>query len=131
MNAPLWLNASVVTDLRWFADWVERLDGVHVLGEEVWAPQDADLEVWSDASNYGVAFACADPSVGYFFQQEDSPVEAQSHTFFFEQLGVLCAILWAAQLGKRPCRLAIHSDSANTHAIFNSLRAYGRYNVLL
>jgi hypothetical protein len=131
MDAPIWLNASVIADLRWFADQVEKLNGVHILGEELWTTADADLEIWCDASNYGLGFTTTLPNVGYFFQREDDPTEAQSHIFFFEELCVLSAVLWAAQLCHPPKRLAIHSDSANTHAAFNSLRAYGRYNVLL
>ena len=49
MNTPIWLNASVVTDLRWFANWVEELNRVHILGEETWSVEDADLEIWCDA----------------------------------------------------------------------------------
>ena len=131
MNAPIWLNASVVTDLRWFANWVEELNGVHILGEETWSAEDADLEIWCDASNYGIGFASIAPNVAYFFQREDDTREAQSHIYFFEELCVLSAIQWAAQLPQRPQRLAIHTDSANTHAAFNSLRTYGRYNLLL
>jgi hypothetical protein len=131
MDAPIWLNASVVSDLRWFADWVERLNGVHILGEESWSARDADLEIWCDASNFGLGFASAQPNIGYFFQWEDDPLEAQSHTYFFEELCVLCAVLWATQLPHLPQRLAVHSDLANTYATFNSLHAYGRYNLLL
>jgi hypothetical protein len=131
MDAGIWLNAAVVADLRWFANWIERLDGVHVLGDEMWSVRDADMQIWCDASNYGLGFTAIWPNVGYFFQRDDNPKEAQAHTFFFEELCVLSAILWAALQPVPPRRLAVYTDSMNTQATFNSLRAYGRYNVLL
>ena len=99
----------MVADLQWLADWTERLQGVRILGDESWSAQDAELQIWCDASNFGPGFISAKPNIGYFFQREDDRSEAQSHPFFFEELCLVSAsaFLWAAQL-----RLAIHSDSA-------------------
>jgi hypothetical protein len=131
MNLGVWLNTAVVADLQWFGKWVKLLDGVHVLGDEVWGAQDADLQIWCDASNFGLGFSTTLPNIGYFFQREDDPKEAQAHTFFFEELCVLSAILWAAEQPNRPRRLVIYTDSMNTQATFNTLQAYGHYNILL
>ena len=121
MDAGIWLNTAVVADLQWFTSWVKYLDGIHVLGDEIWPAQDADMQIWCDTLNYGLGFASISPNARYFFQQDDDPKEAQVHTFFFEELCVLLVILWAATQLVPPHCLAIYTDLMNTQATFNSL----------
>ena len=56
MNAPVYLNKQVTSDLLWFVDQVERLDGVRMFDAEEWSAGKADFEVWGDASAIGLAF---------------------------------------------------------------------------
>ena len=52
MNALLYFNKKITADLLWFADQVEKLDGVHFLDVEVWLAPDAELEIWGDCQRF-------------------------------------------------------------------------------
>ncbi|KIM22103.1 hypothetical protein M408DRAFT_31617, partial [Serendipita vermifera MAFF 305830] len=51
--------------------------------------------------------------------------------FYLEALTVLASIFWVEQVKTRPKRLLIYTDSMNTVAMFNSMRADPGYNTIL
>jgi len=131
MSSPIWINRDVLTDLSWFADTVEKLNGVSMLGAEAWGAADADLNVWCDASDIGLGFYCPADSVAYAYERDDDPSIAQSLITFFESLCILSAIQWAADRQPIPNRLAIHTDSLNSVQYFNTFRARDKYGTLI
>jgi len=114
MSASIWINRSVLADLGWFADTVEKLSGVSVLGAETWGAADADLSVWCDASDIGLGFYCPADNIAYVYERDDDPSVAQTLITFFESLCVLSAIQWASAKRSAPKRLAVHTDSLNS-----------------
>lgn len=131
MSSLVWMNRDVSADLTWFADTIERLGGVSMLGAESWGAADADLNIWCDASNIGLGFYCPADNIGFVFKRDDDPSMAQSLITFFESLCVLSAIQWASLRQPPPKRLAIHTNSLNSVQFFNSFRARDKYAVLI
>ena len=130
MNAPVYLNKQVSTDLLWFVEQVERLDGVRMFDVEEWSAADADFEIWGDASASGLAFWSAKHRVTYI-ADPIVDIEGQFNIFFNEALTVLAALQWAASLSPPLRHLAIHTDSSTSFGIFNSLRALDLYNPII
>jgi hypothetical protein len=131
MGAAIWVNKKVIEDLNWFADYVERLNGVSVLAAEKWEAHDAELEIWCDASNVGLGFWVPEVNLGFIYTRGDDAATAQTKIFFHEALCVLSALEWVSQSRSGPMQLAIHTNSMNTYTIFNSLKAYDQYNIIL
>ena len=130
MNAPLYFNKSTSSDLLWFADQVEKLEGICFLDAEEWSPTDANLEIWGDASAVGLTFWTPTLRIGHI----TDPVmdnECNFNVFFNEALTILATLHWASTLNPIPCHLAIHMDSTMSFSIFNSLHALGLYNPIL
>jgi len=125
MSSPIWVNREVLADLSWFADTVEKLSGVSMLGAESWGAAEADLNIWCDASDSGLGFYCPVEAVAFVYERDDDPSTAQSFITFFESLCVLSAIQWASLRQPPPKRLAIHTDS------LNSFRARDKYTILI
>lgn len=131
MSLPMWVNKDVIMDLGWFADSVEKMKGVNILGSVHWAATDADEVLYGDASDIGMAFYSPSRHIAYVYERDDDPDKAQSLITFFESLAVMCGIQWAASLPSPPRRLAIFSDSLNAVQIFSSFRARGKYAVII
>ena len=131
MSASIWINRDVLADLGWFADMVEKLDGVSMLGAEAWSAADADLNVWCDASDIGLGFYCPIDNVAYVYERYDDPSVAQTLITFFESLCILSAIQWACSRQPTPKRLAVHTDSLNSVQFFNTFRARDKYGVII
>src|SRR5258708_14098899 len=130
MNAPVYLNKQVSSDLLWFADQVETLDGVRMFDVEEWSAQEGDFKIWGDASASGLAFWSPKHQVAHIADPIVN-TEGQFNIFFNEALTVLAALQWAASLSPPPKRLAIHTDSSTSFGIFNSLRALDLYNPII
>ena len=130
MNAPVYLNKQVSSDLLWFADQVETLDGVRMFDVEEWSAHEADFEIWGDASASGLAFWSPKHQVAHIADPIVN-TEGQFNIFFNEALTVLAALQWAASLSPPPKRLAIHTDSSTSFGIFNSLHALDLYNPII
>jgi len=131
MSSPVWINRDVLADLGWFADTVEKLSGVSILGAETWSAADADLNVWCDASDIGMGFYCPADSLAYVYERDDDPSTAQTLITFFESLCVLSAVQWASARQPIPKRLAVHTDSLNSVQFFNTFRARDKYGTLI
>lgn len=131
-RAGMYLNADVHRDLTWVADKVESLDGVHILRARTWSPEGADLTIYCDASLSGLGFWVPSHNAGYMTLPQHRPVAPVDDTIFWlESYSVLSALAWAVSLPTPPRRLSIFTDSLNTVQMFDSLRAFGDYNVLL
>src|SRR5260221_3645710 len=130
LSRGVYLNKSVHEDLLWFAHSLKHLDGVWLFEAEEWSANEADLEVWSDASKDGLGF-WAPKNLSMFFGDPVLHDELSFNIFFNEAIAILAAIHWSASLHPPPRRLAIHTDSSNSFNIFNSLRASDPYNSML
>src|SRR5258708_17160871 len=130
LNAPIFLNKRTTEDLLWFADQVERLDGVQMFNNEVWDAPEADLQIWGDVSAISLAFWSPLHNVAYV---ADPIVDAECHfnIFYNEAITILAVLEWALSLKPPPKRLAIHTDASTSFSIFNSLHAISLYNPII
>ena len=118
----IFLNATVISDLRWLADTIPKAIGVRFLDEGLWPDSEADVTVWTDANlRDGLAFSFSNNGFVYQQQFHDScmPVDI----FFLELVAILSAIHHLASLPCPPRRLLLFTDSLDSVAIFNSLSA--------
>src|SRR5260370_5037841 len=110
MNAPLYFNKKTSADLLWFADQVERLEGVCFLETEERQSTQADLKIWGDASALGLTFWAPSLKVAHIAH----PVVDSDqifNIFFNEALAILAALEWALTLHLTPQHVTIHMDS--------------------
>jgi hypothetical protein len=130
MNAFIFINKRVRNDLLWFAKQVELLEGIWVMDTEEWCAEDADFQIWGDASSIGLAFYLPSHKTAYV---ADPVVDQEQNynIFFNEAVTVLAALQWAASKTPPPKCLAIHTDSTTAFAIFNTLRALDIYNPII
>ncbi len=56
LSQGVYINKQVHDDLLWFMQSVDHLDGVQLFEAEEWAADDADLQIWSDASKDSLGF---------------------------------------------------------------------------
>lgn len=129
-NALIFINATVRRDLSWFADTLEAWEGVHMLDARSWGPDEADLDVWTDASGVGLGFWVPGMRVGFQAHRFDVP-RAKDVIFYWEALAVVSALEWACAQSPRPKRVAIYCDNTNTVNIFHTLAADDPYNDIL
>ena len=130
LSQAIYINKDVRNDLLWFADSVSKLDGVRLFNAEEWEANEADVQVWSDASKDGLAFWV--PQLSFGFVGDTVVNDNMSFNIFLnEATAILAALHWSASSHPTPSRLAIHTDSSNSFDIFNSLRASGPYNTIL
>ncbi len=120
--APIRLNKSVVQDLIWFTHHVSNSPGVNFLEAHQWSEGDAEISLWTDASNVGLAFWSPEVESAFVEPIKDSDIRF-GDIFFNEALAVVSAIEWAAHLPDKPRHILIHTDSMNTVDIFHSLVA--------
>ena len=130
LSQAVYINKEVQNDLLWFADSVLKLDGVCLFSAEEWNADEADIQIWCDASKEGLAFWIPQIACGFV---GDAIVEddLSFNIFFNEALAILAALHWSTSYHPIPTRLAIHTDSSNSFNIFNSLHASGPYNTIL
>ena len=106
----IFLNATVISDLRWLADTIPKAIGVRFLDEGLWPDLEANVTVWTDANlRDGLAFSFSNNGFVYQQQFHDScmPVDI----FFLELVAILSAIHHLASLPCPPCRLLLFTDS--------------------
>ncbi len=130
MNALVYLNKQVSSNLLWFAEQVERLDRVRMFDAEEWSAVEADFEIWGDASASSLAFWSPKHKVAHIADPIVN-IKGQFNVFFNEALTVLAALQWATSLSPPPKHLAIHTDSSTSFGIFNSLCALDLYNPII
>ena len=124
------LNGRVVQDLAWMADRIMHCEGINVLQTKIWSLDEADIELYTDASASGLAFWT--PTLDIAYVSSIMPGDARYGDIFFnEALAVVSALSWTTTLTSPPRRILIHTDSMNTVDIFHSLSAKSEYNTIL
>ena len=99
--APVYCNKNIITHFTWFANHVENLSGVCFIEMTKWGAEDADIQVFCDASGQGLGYWLPSNNVGFM-----SPLLGDAHTIFFnEALCVVSALHWAARLSHAHARL--------------------------
>jgi hypothetical protein len=139
-NARIYLNSSIICELRWLSDYIVTAHPVRIFSTTSWNPVEArsaglhQLEVFTDASSVGLAYYFPALSLAY---HAPLPLNPPSDTiFWFEALAVCSAIhhaanVWARDFSPKLDRLLVSTDNMNTVHMFNSLHAKPSYNPLL
>ncbi|KIY49912.1 hypothetical protein FISHEDRAFT_72144 [Fistulina hepatica ATCC 64428] len=131
----IWVSVRLCRELIWIAEHIQSSHGIHMLKSRTWTPDQADLVVYTDASNDGMAYYI--PSIDIAFQCPSRTVKlprgiSRDRIFYFEALAVVSAIVQVLQpTTPTPHRLAIWTDNTNTVDMFDSLHALPPYNPLL
>ena len=94
-----------------------------------WNARDADLVLFTNASSITSGIWAPSLNIGFSFPLPS--VHNSGSIFFFETYVICCAIHYASTLQPPIHRLAIYSDNLNTVEIFNMMKAYNKYNILL
>ncbi len=128
--APIQLNKSVIQDLTWFTHCISNSAGVNFLEVHHWDEGDAEISLWTNASNIGLAFWSPEVESAFVESIKDSNVH-YGNIFFNKALAVISAIDWAAHLPDKPWHILIHTNSMNTVDIFHLLMANLNYILLL
>ncbi|KAJ6463625.1 hypothetical protein C8R47DRAFT_992587 [Mycena vitilis] len=134
-HAPIVINEAVRRDLHWFANHVERSDGIFLVKSVDYHPEDANLIMYCDASTHGdgrggMGFYIPALAVGYQAELPNGLLDTLK-IFFYEALCVCAAVHHASTIMPRGSRLTVYTDSSNTVDIFNSLKALPAYNDIL
>src|SRR6266436_8213837 len=110
LSQGVYLNKCIREDLLWFAHSLNHLD-VQLFGAKEWLADEADLKVWSDASQDGLGFWAPKHSSAFF---GDAVIHdgLSFNIFLNEVIAILAAIHWSASLHLSPHHLAIHTDSS-------------------
>jgi len=125
----LTINMSIVRELQWIADHLDRSSGIHMLASQVWTEHDADITYLSDACPSGMGFWSPKTCEGF---QCRVPSSSPQPIFYFEALALLSAFHHACMsVRPRPSRVALFTDNSNTVTMFNTLSALPTYNPIL
>ncbi len=93
--------------LLWFAQSIGHLEGVQLFEAEEWSANEANLEIWSNASEDWLGFWAPKFSSAFF----GDPIlnDDLSFNIFLnkEAIAILAAIRWYSSLCPAPARLAI------------------------
>ncbi|KAG1767747.1 hypothetical protein EDD22DRAFT_967670 [Suillus occidentalis] len=131
-KGALWLNRSVVEELRWAAFHLDRSDGIYLFKSTSWdySPLPCDvLRVFCDASGSGMGYWY--PSLNLGFQSNLPLHPVINDIFYSEALCIVSAIHDAVTRLPQNGRLAVYTDSLNSVYLFNSLSGGAGYNRLL
>jgi hypothetical protein len=122
-HGKIFLNATVVDNLTWLAKTIPSSIGIRFVDVGRWNDEDADLVMWTDASGkYGLSFVYA--GNGFVYQlRSPKPGSPSVDIFFLELLAILSGIHHVANFPHPPRRLLIHTDSLDSVAVLNTLRA--------
>src|SRR5260370_6255340 len=104
--------------------------GLWILVEETWDADEADIQIWGDASKSSLAFWATSLKVAFIGDTVIKKV-VPFNIFYNEALTILAALEWSSSLDPIPRQVAIHTDSTNSLNIFNSLHASEVYNPIL
>ncbi|TDL28544.1 hypothetical protein BD410DRAFT_712050 [Rickenella mellea] len=134
-NARPYINASVKYDLLWFADLLKNSDGIYLVSAEIWDEEDAQMQIFCDASLSGIGFWSPTTSEAFYMRFPPDST-AFSDIYWNESFAVCCAFQYIAQKFPastilRPLRAAIHTDSMNSVELFSTLRPLPKFVVLL
>ncbi|KAG6824892.1 hypothetical protein H0H92_005514 [Tricholoma furcatifolium] len=123
MNTGIFLNCEVTTDLCWLIDVIPFAIGVHFVGSTHWHNNNASFVLWSDVSaKLGMSFVY--PGNGFMYELKPRPDAPIVDIFFLKMVAILSAIEHiATTFNHPPRRVLLWSDSLDSVAVFNSLRA--------
>jgi hypothetical protein len=125
-HAKIHVNREMKLVLRWFSRWVRKLPGVLMMKSLYWGEEEADVVVYTDASTskgFGIWF----PRQRLAYFSDNPPVTAKSEIYYLESYAIVCALYIVSQWkDTTPSKIWIWTDSTNSAAMFNSLRARGR-----
>jgi len=116
------LNRTVIEDLSWLRAIIPESTGIRFVDAELWNDCDADFVVWTDASLSALAFTYAGNGFVYPLS-EPSNARFKTDIFFLELIAILSAVFHIASFDKPPRRVLLWTDSLDSVAVLNSLRA--------
>ncbi|KAF8804437.1 hypothetical protein BYT27DRAFT_7018590, partial [Phlegmacium glaucopus] len=91
MNAGISLNADVVQNFEWLINIIPKAIGVHFVDATQWNNNEADFELWLDASlHLGLSFVYA--GRGFMYAMAPSNAKEKIDIFFLELVAILSAI---------------------------------------
>lgn len=122
------VNKAISRELEWAEQIIKNSNGVVLLQELEWTPQEANHTIFCDASLVGLGFWL--PSSNEGFASKVPPGIPAEMNFFRKALCVISAIDYIAQC-YRNTKLIIFSDNKNTVDMFSSLATRPDYNCLL
>jgi hypothetical protein len=122
-HAKIFLNATVIDNLSWLAQTIPVSVGIRFIDAGKWGEENADFIMWTDASGkLGLSFVFA--GNGFVYQlQPPRPGSSPIDIFFLELLAILSGIHHIAHFTHPPRRLLIFTDSLDSVAVLNTLRA--------
>jgi hypothetical protein len=101
-NARIYLNSSIIRELRWLTNYVENAPPIRIFSAISWNPVEArsvglrQLEVFTDASSIALAYYF--PSLALAYHAPLPPNPPSDTIFWFEALAVCSAIHHAAHV---------------------------------
>ncbi|KAJ3567810.1 hypothetical protein NP233_g6124 [Leucocoprinus birnbaumii] len=123
------VTKEVAMDLKWGRQYVEESDGIHILKEHDWTFDDADMVVYTDASNFGMGFWVKSLHLGFWSRvSDDLPSE---WIYYREALTLVSAVSYATSVLAHDSRIVMFTDNTNVQAMFNSLGVKPLYNTMV
>jgi hypothetical protein len=121
-HAGIFINASVKSDLSWLAGMIPKSIGVHIIGTGAWDDSAADMVLWTDSS-LRIAMSFVYTGNGFAYQIQPGSADTKIDIFFLELVEILSAIHHVASFDRPPQRVLLFTDSLDSMASLNSLRA--------
>jgi hypothetical protein len=116
------VNAGVIVDLTWLRDIIPSAIGIRFTDAGMWADNDADMVIWTDASLRN-ALAFVYSNKGWVYPIRPPPEGIKVDIFFLELLAITSAVHHTGSLPHPPCRILVWTDSLDSVAVLNSLHA--------
>ena len=139
-NAHIYLNSSIIRELRWLSNYIISAPPVWIFSATSWGPIEAwsaglhQLEVFTDTSPIALAYYFPSLNFAYYAPLPSNP--PTNPIFWFEALTICSAIhhaanVWACDFSPKLNCLLVRTDSMNSVHMFNSLHAKPAYNSIL
>lgn len=81
-HAKLYVSEAIVRDLQWISNHMRQSSGVFMLKAIAWAPSEANLVLFTDASSIGIGFWCPTRDLGFYSALPHNP--PTNTIFYFE-----------------------------------------------
>jgi hypothetical protein len=112
----------VKSDLSWLVGVIPKSIGVHIIGTGAWDDSAADMVLWTDSS-LRIAMSFVYAGNGFAYQIQPGSADTKIDIFFLELVAILSAIHHVASFDRPPQRVLLFTDSLDSVASLNSLRA--------
>ncbi|KAF8348983.1 hypothetical protein F5887DRAFT_1071127 [Amanita rubescens] len=116
------LNRTVIEDLSWLWAIIPKSTGIRFVDANLWNNCDADFVVWTDASLSALAFVYAGNGFVYALNKPSNSW-IKTDIFFLKLIAILSAIFHIASFNEPPRQVLLWTDSLDSVAVLNSLRA--------